>query len=53
MASSLATWVTSALVFILGVGILSRLLSDKQTPGLVSNSLSVLTNLFHNTVKGK
>lgn len=51
--ANVGAWLTSAFIFLLGVAALSRLLEFKGTPGLITDSLSALSNLFSNTVKGK
>jgi hypothetical protein len=45
----LLTWFAGALFV---AAIMSRLLSDKQTPTLVSGGVSALANIFHGVFSG-
>lgn len=50
--SKIAKWGTAGLMFFFGLGALSRILGDSDSPKLISGFLGMLSSLFTKTING-
>ena len=52
MFGTFRRYVTGALIFFFSLGILTRIVSDQNSPGLIRRFFDALAGLFTNTING-